>query len=371
MDGIVIVRTGGEIGIKSKPVKREYGDILLKSIKESLREHSIPFSRIWRDSGRIYVLTPVPKLVAELASRTFGISSVSPGLALPSNYDEIVKAGISYAMQALRPGTFAVRCRRVGEHPFTSQQIEAAVGKGALEKVKGLKVDLDSPEQEIGIEIRKDLAIVYAETIYGPDGFPTGTQDPFVGMIDETAESVIASWSIMKRGSPLVAVALGEINDQRMQSNLNALARWLPKKGYRCLLCPPPAIKLQKSELRTLHYLIALRYAMNNQIGAVVSGLSPRTLEDAKTLFSLAQQAGVCPFFPLIAAEKTTIESWASLIPISLDSAPRYGETAPPKVPINDAAIDEIIMSSKEIRISYCRPLGPSLTSVSGPPDRS
>lgn len=370
MDGIVIVRTGGEIGIKSKPVKREYGDALLKLIKESLRDRSIPFSRAWRDSGRIYVLTPDPKRVAEVASKTFGISSASPGTMFPSNYNEIVEAGISCAMQKLRPGTFAVRCRRVGDHPFTSQQIEAAVGRGTLEKVKGLKVDLDSPEQEIGIEIRKDVAIVFSETIKGPDGFPIGTQDPFVGMIDETAESVIASWSIMKRGSPMVAVALGEFNDQCLQSNLNALAQWLPKKGFLCLLCHPPATKIQKGELRALHYQITLRYASKKQIGAVVSGLSPRTLEEAKMLFSLAQQERVCPFFPLIAAEKTTIESWAHLIPIDLDSAPRYDEAIPARVPINDSAIDEIIMSSKEIRISYCRPLGPSSTSVSGLPDR-
>jgi adenylyl- and sulfurtransferase ThiI len=79
MDGIVIVRSGGEIGIKSRPVRREYEMLLLKLIRGALRDEEIPFSRIWRDAGRVFILTPDAQRAARLASRIFGVASTSPG----------------------------------------------------------------------------------------------------------------------------------------------------------------------------------------------------------------------------------------------------------------------------------------------------
>jgi thiamine biosynthesis protein ThiI len=132
MSGIVIVRTGGEIGIKSRPVRSGYERLILKSIKTRLKVASIPYKKLWRIAGRIYVECEDADTVALSISRLFGVSSTSPGVSMDADLTTIVELGSQLARQKFRPGSFAVRCRRVGKHPYSSQDICRALGEAVL-----------------------------------------------------------------------------------------------------------------------------------------------------------------------------------------------------------------------------------------------
>ena len=97
MRSIVIVRTGGEIGIKSKPVRSIYEKILLRTIRQSLKEARIPFSSITRIAGRIYINTEEGERAVLVAAKTFGVSSASAGVAVKSDLETIVKVGTEVA----------------------------------------------------------------------------------------------------------------------------------------------------------------------------------------------------------------------------------------------------------------------------------
>jgi len=322
LEGIVIVRSGGEIGIKSRPVRREYEILLLKLIRGMLRDERVPFSKIWRDAGRVFVLTPEASRAARLASMVFGVASASPGVATGASMEAILNAGKTIGA-SMKQGTFAVRCRRTGRHPYSSQDVAGRLGEAILDLGAPLKVNLKSPDQELDVEIRNDLAILYSESYQGPDGYPIGTQDPAVGVVDETSDSVIAAWCIMKRGSPVTALAVEQSGRDMgpTMDNLVTLSKWLPSRGLNCLLAKAPDC-LQESGFRAFSFRVANEAASMLKLGMTVSGMVPANLG---ALGSLTMAARMSIVFPLIAIDATILVKWATLIGLDLSSSIRYG----------------------------------------------
>ncbi|MEN3035570.1 MAG: THUMP domain-containing protein [Candidatus Methanosuratincola sp.] len=315
MEGVVVVRVGGEIGIKSRPVRRDYEQRLLKYLKERLREKGVPFSEIWRVAGRIYIKTGEPIVASRLASKIFGISSASPGQMTTSRLDDIGRVAVMMSKE-FAPGSFAVRCRRVGSHPYTSQEAAAKVGEAILAARPDLTVDLDSPGNEIFIEIRDESSVIYTEEFRGPDGFPLGTQDPVVGVIDEAFESVAASWCLMKRGSPVLAAVFGPdgVVSDRTEKNLAVLSEWSTGAPLKAAVfpCEAPSPLLQLA--------LASYCCKAKGLAAVVSGMPVPSLEFLSELRAKINDSAV--LFPLAALESGTIEDWARLM--GIDTKTKY-----------------------------------------------
>ena len=73
--------------------------------------------------------------------------------------------------------SFAIRARRSGNHPFSSADIGRTCGDAvwsALEKEgKHPRVNLTSPDKEIFVEMRQNLAYIYLETFKGVGRAPS------------------------------------------------------------------------------------------------------------------------------------------------------------------------------------------------------
>jgi len=346
MEGVVVVRTGGEIGIKSKPVRRAYENLALKTIRGLLKDEGIQFSDIWRTAGRIYIHTEESERAAKRVAKVFGVSSTSPGVALKSDLETIVQAGTEIAQKTLRSGTFAVKCRRTGSHPYSSVQVAALLGESILGLGKDLKVDLTNPQQVINVEIRDDLAIIYAKSIRGPDGFPVGTHEMLLGVVDETADSVLASWCMMKRGAQLKALVLekreGLTNSTLV--NLRILAGWMPGNRIRAVVAPID--ERYAGRLRSLQLQLAMYAAKSKGIGGAVSGLQP----SLKALRKITQPQ-VCVFFPLIAMDDRLLERWSGMAGINLSTSARYDKKTSLDQDFSDSELERILSASKEITV--------------------
>jgi len=348
MSGIVIVRTGGEIGIKSRPVRSDYERLILKSIKTRLRAASIQYSRIWRIAGRIYVECEDSETVALSLSRLFGVSSTSPGVSMDSRLATIVDLGTKLVRQALKPGTFAVKCRRVGEHDYGSQDVCRALGEAVLSTGISLRVDLENPDQVLNVEIRDRMAILYAQHHRGPDGFPLGTQNPVLGIIDGSPESLLACWCIMKRGSDLRAIAPASQNmesalDESVERNLRLLAAWKPGREIRTTVIQiPPDLKPNEREMLLLS--VAAGKARRRGIEAVVSGLSP-DLESMKKLRGLP----VYVLYPLVTVDQALASAWASMV--GLEAQGPFGRAVDATDMSLADSVDVYLDSSKELTV--------------------
>jgi len=126
----VIVRLGGEIGIKSEWTRRAYEKLLIRNIRKVLRHHKVDYKKFKRKRGRIYIRTCNTQSTALSLTRVFGISSVSPASETSSDMSEIIKRTVELADTILESGSsFAVRCHRVGRHQYSSMDICREAGE--------------------------------------------------------------------------------------------------------------------------------------------------------------------------------------------------------------------------------------------------
>jgi len=209
----VIVRFGGEIGIKAPFTRKQYERRLNINIRASLKHHRVSYSALSRIPGRLYIRTNRAEETAQKLSQVFGISSLSPAFVTSSSLDEILNASTQLANRCFKKrDSFAVRCHRVGKHPYTSQEVCARVGEHILSSLKKLKltVDLTNPKRSLQLEIRDQKAYLFTDIIKGAAGLPLGTQPKLVCLLDHDARSAAACWMTMKRGCPQVLVNIAE-----------------------------------------------------------------------------------------------------------------------------------------------------------------
>src|SRR5947199_3539301 len=123
------------------------------------------------DEARVYVhVEDIAKPLAILG-RVFGVVSISPVTEVHSDLDSLRKAVLSEASRSLSPGqSFALRPRRVGTHPFTSQDLARELGEEIRRAHPDARVDLTNPDVEIHVEVRRNRAFVFREKWPGPGG---------------------------------------------------------------------------------------------------------------------------------------------------------------------------------------------------------
>lgn len=189
----------GEIGLKSKPVRRRLRDRLITNIQDSFLNEGIECITS-SEEGRVYVRSENEEGARRILSRTFGIVSFSPVKETSSKMEEIAETILhSYKEDLRKGGTFAIRARRSGTHPYSSQELASEMGRLVLADFQRMKVDLGSPDMEIHVEVRGKDGYVFREIIPGPGGFPLGSQGKVLGLVDDV-KGMVSCWLMMKRG---------------------------------------------------------------------------------------------------------------------------------------------------------------------------
>ncbi|RZN55969.1 MAG: hypothetical protein DSO09_00105 [Candidatus Methanomethylicota archaeon] len=303
MKKAVLIRMGGEIGIKSSFVRRYYESLVEKHIIELLKANEIKIDNLLKAPGRLYIFTEENERAALLSSRIFGVSSTSPCFVSSSDKNEIIEIGIDLAIKNFKKGNFAIRCDRSGIHPYKSKDIEIELGREILKRMNNLTVNLDNPDQVLYIEIRDENAYFYFNFIKGPDGFPIGTQEPLIGIINEKKSSVISSWCIMRRGVPIKALVI-EINGEipyEVKNNLKKLSEWMRK--LEVIVIPIKEI----NNKRTIEILSAINLIEREKVEGVISNI--KNIEIFKK-FSKKPPL----FLPLLGLDNEIIDEWSRFI---------------------------------------------------------
>ena len=181
---VLLVRFG-ELALKSRFVRRQLRDRLVANIQDLFAAEGIEcLTRA--DHGRIYV----------------DVDDVSFSTAQETSSDpkDIAEIAIRLARERVPDGgSFAIRPRRSGTHPYTSQDLAKGLGRQIQEAFPKARVDLDSPDTEIHVEVRENRAFVFTDIVYGPGGLPLGSQGRGLALVDSEA-GMVAAWLAMKRG---------------------------------------------------------------------------------------------------------------------------------------------------------------------------
>ena len=197
MEKVVIIRYS-EIHLKGKNrgyFERVFAANMEKALKGIRHE-------IRRRSGRYLVEnfeeSDEERIVKRL-SKVFGIHSLSIGLKVPSDMNEIFAAAMQVSDEN---GTFKVETHRADKRFYlTSPQISAEIGGRLLDKNKNLKVDVHEPEFIINIDVREHgSTLVFNKFIKCADGMPVGTAGRGLLLLSGGIDSPVAGHMIAKRG---------------------------------------------------------------------------------------------------------------------------------------------------------------------------
>ena len=370
----VIVRLGGEIWIKKSWTRHWYLRRLVHNIKAVLQHHNVSYSKISRRDGRILLRTGESLEAAERLSSVFGVSSVSPALETGAELDAIVEECLSLAGRILSEGdSFAVKCRRVCKHPYSSQEVCRVVGRRVLEEfgVRKVHVDLDNPDVRLGVEVRGALGFVFSDVIVGVGGFPLGVQGRVVGLLSGGLDSAVACWLVMKRGCLVAPLYLDcapftdESTTERALEVARVLSNWaigFPRRLYMvkygkslkkivegaprrltCILC------------KRMMYRVAERIADKVEAAGLVTGeaigeQASQTLQNLRVLDRAAVSYSVLR--PLLGFDKAETERLARKIGTYEVSARTVkGCEAVPYKPATKAKLEEVVEAENGLNI--------------------
>ncbi len=234
MTSVVLVRYG-EIALKSSFVRKNLERKLRENLVTLLRSANLSFDKVKYDLGRFFIYTNQGHKVARyVASRVFGVVSTSLCLEVTSDLSAITQGILSVAREVLsKKMTFAISARRIGTHPFTSNDVCVEGGQAILDSFpnEALQVDLSNPDQTIFVETRQKSTYVYTTVIPGLGGLPGKTQGRLVGLLEPQGASALAIWLAMRRGAIIDIISFqGKRTNHKSLTNFAGhLAKFLPE----------------------------------------------------------------------------------------------------------------------------------------------
>lgn len=381
MEQELIIARYGEIGLKSPRVRSRFERQLKSNIKTAFD------CKIKINQGRIFIYPKnFPEAMIKL-KRIFGIVSFSPAIPTKTNHKDIENDLNKYTEKLMEKNLinsntkFAVRCRRVGEHEFSSQEIAGFSGSVIIKKTDA-PVDLSNPDIEIFIEVRDDKTYIFHEKIKGPGGLPLGSQGRLVALVSSGIDSPVAAYLMMKRGCAITAIhfdndpfagpkvtenfkkLIDKLNDYSygfpIRTKIVKYGDYLQKckdnapEKLTCVLCKSGMYKIASKVAKKEN---ALGIIDGSSVGQVASQTLPNILATrANTEFPILS--------PLIGLDKIEIEKISRKIgtfPISeindggCSAVPRYPETKAELKRVNDAIklIDQEIEIEKAVNSLY------------------
>lgn len=344
----------GEIGVKSPKIRRKFENKLIENIKTELD------GEFDNDQGRLTLITEESdEKVRDVLDRVFGIVSYSPVEETETDKEKIAELINEVLPKVIESGkfnpekdTFAIKCRRVGVHDFTSQELAAYAGSVVI-KATNAKVNLSNPDFTLFVEVRKNKTFIYHEKVKGLGGLPVGSQGRVVCLISGGIDSPVASWLMLKRGCAVTLLhcdndPFGSGTVPKVLQNADNLRKYSLGEEIRVYSIKygkylqhaqkeaPPRMTcvLCKSGM----YQTAARLAKQEGALAIVDGSSIGQVA-SQTLYNIEAARYLCrmPIFsPLITYDKLEIEAIGkkigtyetSIIPDSgCGAVPKYPET--------------------------------------------
>ena len=363
---LIIVRYG-EIGLKSPKIRSKFEKKLVKNIKTSFD------CEVERNQGRIYIHPHKFHEAISKLNKIFGIVSYSPAIICDTNYEDISEKLSEYVDELVEEKLissttrFAIRCRRVGTHDFTSQELAGFCGSVVVKKLK-CPVDLTNPEFIIYVEVRDNETYIFHEKIQGPGGLPLGTQGKVISLLSSGIDSPVATYLMMKRGCEVIALHFDNqpyttektveyfeelVGILKVYSSGCEIEKIIVKYGnylekskkdapekMTCILC--------KSGM----YKIAQEIAKENGASAIVDGSSVGQVASQTLQNILSTRVGVeTPILsPLIGLDKREIEEIARKIgTFEISKKDDGGCSAVPKYPETKAEVDRVLKAQEDM----------------------
>ena len=363
----LIIARYGEIGVKSSGVRSQFEKRLVKNIKATFD------CSVDRNQGRIYIYPKQFDEGIEKLNMVFGVVSYSPAVSTQFTFDKLNETLTSYVEQLISENVldintkFAIKCRRVGTHDVSSQEIAAYCGS-VVKNVVDAPVDLSNPDLTIFVEVRDDDAYIFHEKIKGPGGLPLRTQGKVVCLISSGIDSPVAAYLMMKRGCEVIALHCNNdpFSGPKVTENFNLLIDRLDEYAngstikrrvidygeYLTVAKQKAPEKMTCVLCKSGMYRISEKLAQKLGADAIVDGSSIGQVASQTLPNILATRYGVdIPILsPLIGLDKEEITEIAIKIgTFEISKLDDGGCSAVPRYPMTHAVLEDVKQACKDM----------------------
>ena len=271
----------------------------------------------------------------------FGVANFSPVERTPRDL-EVIQARILDSLSGISFSSFRIQTQRGDKtFPLTSPEINRRLGAPVKER-SGARVDLETPEVTVTVEILPRDAFFGFRRIQGAGGLPVGASGRVVCLLSGGIDSPVAAYRMMQRGCRLIFVHFHSAPylDTTSQEKVRTLVSTLTRHQYLSRLYLVPFGEIQRQivtvvarPLRVVLYRrmmlrIAEALARTAKAKALVTGESLGQVA-SQTLDNMAviQQASTLPILrPLVGMDKQEI----------IDQARRIGTFDTSSIPDQD-----------------------------------
>jgi tRNA uracil 4-sulfurtransferase len=363
----ILVRYG-EIGVKSPVVRKRFEKKLISNIKKLIK------CKITINQGRIFLFPEEHDKALESLKKIFGVVSFSPTVSTETDHDSIKETVQDYIKELMDKGEFdpekpfAVKCRRVGTHKFSSREMAGFCGAAVIE-ITDAPVDLSNPEFRLYIEVREDVTYIFHEKIQGPGGLPIGTQGRMISLVSGGIDSPVATYLMMKRGCDITILNFNNhpytsgSNDkiikiyQKLKEYASGSDLRLYQVNYgdflkKCSDEAPPRMTcvLCKSGM----YQIAEKFAEREKALAIIDGSSVGQVasQTLPNILATRYSTSMPVLSPLIGLDKTEISDMAEKIgTFQISILPDAECSAAPKHPETNAVLEKVLEVQEKIEM--------------------
>ena len=189
----------GELGLKSKVVRRSFQRALRRNLVQLSKNASVPILRSrLRDFDVVYSEAPTEE-VEDLICHGLGIVAMERIVEISDDPDPhlIAQLVLERHLRVGEARTFGVRIKRLGKkEEWDSQSYARALGSKLIEMDPTLTVNLSNPEWWVKIILEPGKVSSIEKRTLGPGGHPTGVQVNVFAQL-RTREDVLSCFLIM------------------------------------------------------------------------------------------------------------------------------------------------------------------------------
>ena len=328
---------------------------------------------IHRQSGRYIIENFDENDVASILSKlkkVFGIHTLAVGLQVKSDMQEIYHAAWQICPNT---GTFKVETHRADKtFPLNSMEISAQIGGRLLDDVKGIAVDVHSPEHIINIDVRENgTTLVFGQFIRGAEGMPVGSAGKGLLLISGGIDSPVAGHMIAKRGMSIDCIHFHSYPYTNMQARdkVVELAKVLSQYTCGTMLHIIKVTHIQEeihkkcngefmvTLLRRFMMRIAEKTALNYGAQCIITGeslgqVASQTIEGITSSNSVVEKLPVLR--PLCGFDKNEIIERSKLIGTYDISILPYEDCCTvflPKHPVTRPKLDDVLREESKLDV--------------------
>lgn len=314
-----MIRLSGDLTTKLHHTRRRFQRRLVNNLKQALESHGIGY-RLHPGWSRL-LLHADDARVPEVLAQVFGIHSFSRVHEYPlTTLEDLVAQGKALYAHAVRGKTYAVRARRAGQGPFSSMEVQVALGTALNAEAT---VNLTDPQVTVHVEVREGRVYFFSDQHPGPGGLPLGVEGKALMLVSGGFDSAVAAWMLLRRGLALDYAFFrlgGEAHERDVRQVVGVLARrWSHGTRPKLYVIPFEDVVAQiQDKVQTRYWQVVLKrqmyrtaqqLALRKRIHTLVTGesLGQVSSQTLANLEALSVAGSMLMLRPLIGFNKQDI----------------------------------------------------------------